>query len=94
MYQADFRIKANFYDKIFLQAGLLMQGGMKAMDPGTSAVITLSPATDLNVRVRYFFSRQLSAFVQLENILSNTYPLYLSYPARGFQAMAGVSWSF
>jgi hypothetical protein len=93
-YQADFRINANLYDKIFLQVGLLMQGGMKAMDPGTSAVITLSPATDLNVRVRYFFSRQLSAFVQLENILSNTYPLYLSYPSRGFQAMAGVSWSF
>lgn len=93
-YKADFRINANLYDKIFLQAGLLMQGGMKAMDPGSGGVITLSPATDLNVRVRYFFSQQLSAFLQLENILSNTYPLYLSYPARGFQGMAGVSWSF
>lgn len=93
-YQADFRINANLYDKIYLQAGLMMQGGMKAMDPVTFVVTTLNPAMDLNVRMRYFFSRQLSGLVQLENILSNTYPLYLSYPARGFQGMAGVSWSF
>jgi hypothetical protein len=93
-YQADLRINANLYEKIYIQAGLMMQGGMKARDPISGNVITLSAATDLNVRVRYFFSRQLSAFLQLENILSNTYPLYPSYPARGFQGMAGVSWSF
>jgi outer membrane receptor protein involved in Fe transport len=71
---------------------LIAQGGMKAQTGPTPT--TLDPAFDLNVKTRYFISKQFSAFVALNNILSNKYPLYLGYPARGFQVLAGVSWSF
>jgi outer membrane cobalamin receptor len=49
---------------------------------------------DLNFKVNYFVSKQFSAFVQLNNVLSSNYQLYLNYPVRGFQAMVGASWSF
>ncbi len=83
----------NFYEKIYVEVGLLSQGGMKGYDPSLGT-ITLDPATDIFFKGRYFVSRQFSAFVQCNNILSKNYPLYQSYPSRGFQAMGGVSWSF
>lgn len=87
-------VEYNLFSKIYLQAGFVFQGGMKAKDPVTGVVQTLSSAVDLNVKARYFLSKQLSAFVQLNNLTANQYPLYLNYPARGFQAMVGASWSF
>ncbi|HWA34754.1 MAG TPA: hypothetical protein VG737_11515 [Cyclobacteriaceae bacterium] len=82
----------NIFDKISLEAGFIAQGGMKVYGAGSS--IALDPAFDLNVKTRYFISKQFSAFVMLNNILGNNYPLYLGYPARGFQVLGGVSWSF
>jgi hypothetical protein len=93
-YRGDFRVQYNLFNKIHLQAGLLFQGGMKAEEPGTGVVKTLSAAVDLNLKARYFISRQLSAFVQLDNLLANQYPIYFNYPSRGFQALVGASWSF
>ncbi len=82
----------NMFDKISLEAGFIAQGGMKFYT--TPQTISLDPAFDLNLKTRYFISKQFSAFVTLNNILGNNYPLYLGYPARGFQVLAGVSWSF
>jgi hypothetical protein len=93
-YRVDFRAQYNLYDKLHIQAGLGAQGGMKVVDPTSAVVSTLDAAADLTMKARYFLSRQLSAFVQLDNILANQYPIYYNYPARGFQGMVGVSWSF
>ncbi len=93
-YRGDLRMFYNLYGKIFFQAGLIMQGGMKALDPVTSLELNLDAAVDLNFRARYFFSRQISAFIQLDNMLAKEYPIYLSYPSRGFQALVGATWSF
>lgn len=92
-YRGMVNVQYNLFSKIYLSAGLIMQGGMKAAEPGTGIVRTLDAAVDLNFKGRYFFSRQLSAFIQLDNVVSKQYPLYLGYPARGFQALVGVSWS-
>jgi len=93
-YKGDVRLQYNLYNKLHFQVGFLLQGGMKAQDPVSGVVQTLTTATDLNMKVRYFISRQLSAFIQLDNILANQYPIYYNYPARGFQAMVGASLSF
>ena len=93
-YRADVRLHYNLFDKVQLQAGIIVQGGMKAQDPSLGTVSNLKTATDLHLKARYFLSRQISAFVELDNILANEYPIFFNYPARGFQAMAGVSWSF
>ncbi len=93
-YRGNVQIRYDLYGKIFLQAGVVAQGGMKALDPSNSAEVTLEPAWDVSFRGRYFFSRQISAFLHLDNMLANEYPLFLSYPSRGFQALIGASWSF
>ncbi len=93
-YRLSANSRFNIYEKILLEAGFIAQGGMKSLDPATSTYISLDPALDLNLKGRYFISKQISAFVQLNNMLSSKYPLYQSYPVRGFQVLAGVSWSF
>ncbi len=82
----------NMFDKITLEAGFIAQGGMKLYT--TTGSIDIDAAFDLNFKGRYFFSKQFSAFVTMNNMLSNKYPLYFNYPARGFQVLGGVSWSF
>lgn len=84
----------NVYDKILLSADVIAQGGMKALDPLTDKAVKLNGAFDLNFKVEYLFSRSFSAFVQLNNITSSKYPLFLYYQARGFQGMGGITWSF
>ncbi|HTE33166.1 MAG TPA: hypothetical protein VK666_22435 [Chryseolinea sp.] len=84
----------NVYDKILLSADIIAQGGMKALDPATDKSVKLNGAFDLNFKTEYLFSQSFSAFVQLNNITSNKYPLFLNYPVRGFQVMGGITWSF
>lgn len=84
----------NVFDKILLKADLIMQGGMKAFDQNTTEVVKLDGAFDLNAKAEYLFSDSFSFFVQLNNIVSNEYPLYYHYPVRGMQVMGGITWSF
>jgi hypothetical protein len=84
----------NIYQKIILSADLIAQGGMKAYDFTKEETVKLDGAFDLNAKAEYLFSPTFSAFIQLNNITSNKYPLYLHYPVRAFQAMAGITWSF
>jgi hypothetical protein len=98
-YRVAVNSRYNLYSKILIEAGFIAQGGMKVPSPAdplpsSSAFVSLDPAFDLNLKGRYFFSKEFSAFLQFNNILGNNYPLYLAYPSRGFQALAGVSWSF
>ncbi|WP_143785679.1 hypothetical protein [Ohtaekwangia koreensis] len=84
----------NVYQKLIFSADIVAQGGMKALDPETDNVVKLDGAFDLNFKAEYLFSPSFSFFVQLNNITSNKYPLYLNYPVRGFQGLAGITWSF
>jgi hypothetical protein len=84
----------NIYQKIILSADLIAQGGMKAFDANKDEVVKLDGAFDLNAKAEYLFSPTFSAFVQLNNITSSKYPVFLHYPVRGFQLMAGITWSF
>lgn len=84
----------NLYQKILFHADLIAQGGMKALDPVTDQIVNLNGAFDLNFKTEYLFSESFSAFIQLNNIASNKYPVFLHYPVRGFQVLGGITWSF
>lgn len=84
----------NIYQKVVLNVGFIGQGGMKALDNETAQVVNLDPGIDLNMQATYHLSKQVSAFLKFENMLSNDYPIYFNYPVRGFQVLGGVSWSF
>lgn len=84
----------NVYQKLLFKLDLIGQGGMKALDTNTLQTVTLKGALDANIKMEYIFSDSFSAFVQLNNIANNKYPVFLNYPVRGFQALAGITWSF
>ncbi len=84
----------NLYKKFIFNLDMIAQGGMKAYDWDTEETIDLDAAFDLSFKTEYLISDTFSAFVQLNNIASNKYPIFYNYPARGFQAMAGITWKF
>jgi hypothetical protein len=98
-YRVGFIAAYNIYSKILLDVDFIVQGGMKALSidqplSGTFKTVTLSSATELNLKASYLVSDRFSVFVKGNNLLDNQYQLYLYYPVRGFQAMAGLTWSF
>lgn len=100
-YKLNFSGSYNIYNKIQLIADLTVQGGMKAktMEKDNassyfSTIADLPVATDLNLKVSYSLSEQVHLFIQTNNVLGSQYQTYLYYPVRGFQALAGFSWSF
>lgn len=93
-YKVTAETSINLADKVRIDASLISQGGMKAFDPTNDSVVKLDAAFDLNVRAEYMFSDSFSIFGQFNNVTSSQYPLFLNYPVRGFQALAGLTWSF
>jgi hypothetical protein len=93
-YRATVNASYNIRKKLLLNAGIIAQGNMKAFDQQTLTIVKLDPAFDLNFRTDYFVSKNFSVFVNLNNITSNKYPVFLNYPVRGFQVMGGITWSF
>lgn len=49
---------------------------------------------DMSFGANYHFNKEFSAFVSLNNILSQNYELWYNYPVKGFGAMAGISYAF
>ncbi len=84
----------NLYQKFLFNLDIIAQGGMKAQEPITKGSVKLDGAFDLNFKTEYLFSQSFSAFIQLNNIASSKYPVFLYYPVRGFQIMGGITWSF
>ena len=84
----------NLYKKIIFNLDVIGQGNMKAYDFETSKIVKLKNAFDLNFRTQYLISDTFSVFVELNNITSSKYPVFLNYQVRGFQAMGGITWKF
>lgn len=102
LHKPTYRVTAgasyNLYKKFIFNLDMIVQGGMKAIDYNDIGpvyeTITLDAAFDLSFKTEYLISDTFSVFVQLNNIASSKYPLFYNYPARGFQAMAGITWKF
>lgn len=63
--------------------------------PGfTETVYSMDPVFDLNASVEYQFSDKLSFFLQLNNFAFQQYETWLGYTNQGFNALAGVNFSF
>ncbi|MFM9839963.1 MAG: hypothetical protein ACKVOQ_16985 [Cyclobacteriaceae bacterium] len=101
-YRLGFTSSYNLYNKLLFDVDLIAQGGMKALSIDQSLgggnfsykTVTISSALDLNLKASYLVSNQFSVFIKCNNVLNNQYQMYLYYPVRGFQAMAGLTWSF
>jgi len=86
----------NLFKKFIFNLDVIAQGKMKAFnpDPEVLKTVKLKNAFDLNFRTEYLISDTFSVFVELNNITSSKYPVFLNYPVRGFQGMGGITWKF
>ncbi|MEP2771808.1 MAG: TonB-dependent receptor [Fulvivirga sp.] len=94
-YQFSLLSTYNLYDKLLLGADFYAFGGINAIDFNNGGeTITLDPGLDLNLKADYLISSQVSAFVQFNNIFSQSYEQFYRYPSRQLQFIAGVTYSF
>ncbi|QJD97420.1 hypothetical protein HH214_16850 [Mucilaginibacter robiniae] len=84
--------------KIDINGSLLFRSSVQDMiiTPGTttSQVVTLKSFADLSGGVTYKATKQISVFLQANNILNTTYQTWLYYPNYGFNIFGGAGFSF
>ncbi|KPL11248.1 MAG: hypothetical protein AMS26_20385 [Bacteroides sp. SM23_62] len=91
---ASFATEYNLRNKILLDASLNYMGQRFA--PATALdneMITLKGFVDLNMGVEYRYTKLLSGFLRLNNILGARNYFWNQYPAIGFNVMAGFTYA-
>ena len=93
-FDMSFATHYNLRQKIILKADVLAIGKryVKLDDDGN--IGELESAIDINLGAEYRYSKVLSGFVQLNNILSDSYYEWNNYPTYGFNILLGVTYSF
>ena len=93
-----FRIGGDYIitQKYILKAEMFIQGSMYArlFDEGEVLSKKINGWTDLNLGFEYRITEQLSAFINLNNVLNNGYFRWYNYPVQKFNVLAGVSFAF
>lgn len=92
----------NMQEKIYVKAELLTRNKMYAKlyesDPLTGDLTVkaekLDAMIDLNLGFEYRYSKVLSGFLNLNNILGQRYFYWYNYPSYRFNLMLGVTYSF
>lgn len=88
------RVEASYwlYDNLMLSIEVQSRSKVWAKVGNTEQ--QLKGWMDIGAAANYHLNKQFSAFVQLNNLLSQQYQLWYNYPVKGFGAMAGVSYAF
>jgi hypothetical protein len=91
---ASFAAEYNLRNKILLDASLNYMGVRYA--PGAALdtdMITLKGFVDLNLGLEYRYTKLLSAFLRLNNIIGSRNYIWNQYPAIGFNIMVGFTYA-
>jgi hypothetical protein len=84
----DIRITRNFS----VSASAFYEGERFAK-LGTMA-LRMSPKVDINLGASYSYNNWFTAFGKINNLIDNHYQNYFGYDVQGFNALAGVAFSF
>jgi hypothetical protein len=93
----DFKVSARYdlRDKIVLQGDLFVSGRRWIKPPFQyEDPLKLEGYADLNLGLEYRYSKVLSGFLKLNNLLGNNYYLWNNYPVYGLHAYLGITYSF
>jgi len=89
-----FKAKFNVMEKLDLELALTYLDGLYAQNLTLPNVdVELNSIVDLNLAADYKINSSFSAFMKMQNILGNQYQYYYQYPSKGFQFLAGVSFT-
>jgi hypothetical protein len=93
-FDMSFTTRYNLRQKIILNADILAIGKRYVKLDDTGTIGELESAIDVNLGAEYRYSRLLSGFIQLNNILSDGYYEWNNYPTYGFNILIGLTYSF
>lgn len=85
--------KLLFHTDVFVIGNRYVRG-MYKIATNTFDEIQLDPAVDVNLGVEYRYTRKISAFLNLNNVIAAKYYQYNYYPTQRFHAMVGVKYAF
>ena len=93
-FNMSLRADYNLRNKIVLDASLNVKGKRYAYNPGPAVEpLVLEGYLDLNAGIEYRYTRILSAFLRLNNILGMNQEPWLYYPTMRFNAMIGFTYA-
>lgn len=86
----------NIQDKIIVQANAFLINGIVARDVELGKIVSksLDPIFDFNLGLEYRYTKNLGAFLNINNIASTRNFQYYRYPSQRFNFMLGISYSF
>ncbi|MDA3952810.1 MAG: hypothetical protein PF485_04120 [Bacteroidales bacterium] len=93
-FDLSFTTKYNLRQKIILKGDILAIGKRFAKIDNSVGFKELESAIDINIGAEYRYSKVLSGFIQLNNLLSDGYYEWNYYPTYGFNIMLGLTYSF
>jgi len=93
-FDLSFTTKYNLRQKIILKADILAIGKRFVKLDDSGNISELESAIDINLGAEYRYSKVLSGFIQLNNLLSDGYYEWNYYPTYGFNIMLGITYSF
>lgn len=88
-----FTARYNLRQKIILK-GDIMAIGKRYSKLSDNTFQELESAIDINIGAEYRYSKVLSGFIYLNNLLSDSYYEWNYYPSYGFNILVGATYSF
>jgi len=88
------RVSGTIKEKLSLHGKFYVIGSRYALIIGSGDIEKLKPIIDLNIGADYRYKKDLSFFVEINNITNQTYQRWINYPVYGLNAMAGLTFSF
>jgi hypothetical protein len=99
--KADFTAFYNWKNKLHVNLNLIAYGKMNATRQTIeSGLITnriseqIKGVVDLNLSATYFFTKNIGAFIDLNNLAFQKYQHFINYPTYSFQAIGGIKISY
>jgi hypothetical protein len=97
---ASFFAAYTIYKKIVLRTDIYYISGISGLNlqryvtTGVYKETKLDALLDVNVKAEYRFSDKFSAYIEVNNLLSQKYQRYLYYQSRGINLLFGVTYRF
>lgn len=90
-YDAKAFATVRLMDKLYVSGAWFAIGSRQAGNIALQDEGRLTPINDINVGAEYRYKKNISAFLNVQNILNQHYQLWNHYPSQGLNFMAGIT---
>jgi hypothetical protein len=81
-------------NKFILRSEIYTMNSRKALILQGNRKETMAGLVDINVGADYLYNKNISVFLNMNNITNNTYQRWFNYPVYGFMVMGGLNITF